>query len=60
VQFSRLNAFFIKQCFEFSVFRVGGISHGGLPYCDIMYYVCDMIRKAEVLIWIYIFTLLNM
>jgi len=50
-----LNIVFFNQSFEFSVFRVGGISDCDLPDCDIVYSVCDMIRKPEVLIGIYAF-----
>lgn len=33
-----INIVFFNQSFEFSVFRVGGISDCDLPGCDIVYF----------------------
>jgi hypothetical protein len=50
-----LNRVFFNQSFEFSVFRVDGVSDCDLTDCHIVYSLCDMIRKAKVLIGIYTF-----
>ena len=50
-----LNTVLFNQSFEFSVLCVGGISDCDLSDCDIVYSICDISRKPEVLIRIYTF-----